>query len=110
MTEREEQQQIAQTILAQLGGNRFVAMTGASSFSSWHATGNIRGGLTFRIPQTNKIRARSVQIYLMDTDTYRVQFATMKKYDFVILATHDDVYADNLRTIFESVTGLYTSL
>ena len=110
MTEREEQQQIAQTILAQLGGNRFIAMTGASSFSSWHAIDNIRGGLTFRIPRNNSIRATSVRIYLMDSDTYRVQFCTMKDYEFIIIATREDVYADNLRTIFEEVTGLYTSL
>ena len=99
---------IAQTILAQLGGRRFIAMTGA---------GNFIGGdnyLTFSLPTgiaregINKIR-----ITLDWTDTYIVEalkvypgpelkFDTIKKLDFV--------YADDLEDIFTSITGLDTHL
>lgn len=97
--------QVAQTILQQLGGKKFIAMTGASSFSGSPDT------LSFRIPKTKGIAG--VRITLDQSDTYTMTFVRLKKvngftdYDNIVVA---GVYADQLRSIFTKETGLYTSL
>ncbi len=59
---------IAQTILAQLGGNRFVVMTGAKQLVD---TGN---GLQFSIGRGATNKANKVRVTLDTTDTYVVEF------------------------------------
>ena len=100
--------QVANTILAQLGGRRFIAMTGARDFI---------GGdnfITFSLPAGfAKEGINKIRITLDWTDTYIVEalkvlpghelkFDTIKKLDYV--------YADDLEDIFTSVTGLDTHL
>jgi len=99
---------IAQTILAQLGGRRFIAMTGA---------GNFIGGdnyLMFSLPTGfAKEGINRIRITLDWTDTYifealkvfpgpEQKFDTIEKLDFV--------YADDLQEIFTRVTGLDTHI
>jgi hypothetical protein len=95
---------IAQTILQQLGGNKFIAMTGAKNFL------NTGEGLTFQIPLKNNIN--KVNITLDVNDTYRVTFSkfSMKKLTNLIVYTVSNVYADQLQTIFTEQTGLETHL
>lgn len=101
---------VPQTILAQLGGNRFVAMTGASSFAGSSTM------LTFRIPQRNRAKAAGVRIHLDADDTYTMEFigsrGSFKKGNFapVTVAKHDGVYCTDLQRIFTQVTGLDTHL
>lgn len=91
---------IAETIIAQLGGNRFVAMTGAKNFVYGEAE------VTFKIPQTNAIS--HVRVSLDEArDTYRMVFSTRTGR---AKAEHADVYAEDLQRIFTSETGLYTHL
>lgn len=97
-------QAVAKEILAQLGGRRFVTMTGASSFSSGP---NV---LTFRIPSRNKNKASAVRITLDPSDTYTVEFLKMVKYECVTISKHEGIYNDVLRDVFTRETGLYTSL
>ena len=100
--------QVANTILVQLGGRRFIAMTGARDFS---------GGdnfITFSLPAGfAKDGINKIRITLDWTDTYifealnvypgpELKFDTIKKMDYV--------YADDLEDIFTSVTGLDTHL
>lgn len=59
--------EIAQTILQQLGGGRFKVMTGAKDFCA------IDNGLRFRLGK-NGSRANLVKIILDGDDTYRMQF------------------------------------
>lgn len=95
----------AEIILSQLGGNKFLAMTGAKNLiSSGDDT------LYFFIPLSNGINR--VSITLDVNDTYRVTFSKYRprKFDSVIVHTQGDVYADQLRAVFTNQTGLETSL
>ena len=98
---------IAQTILDQLGGSRFRAMTGARDFV---ATGD---GLAFRMPgdmATNK--ATHVRVTLTPADLYRVEFLrwSARRLQCDTVSTHDDVQADKLRDLFAAQTGLAVHL
>lgn len=93
---------IAQAILAQLGGNKFLSMTGAKNL--------VNGGetLSFAIPASNGIN--HVAITLDCNDTYRVTFSKFRKLALTIVHTQGDVYADQLRALFTDQTGLAVSL
>lgn len=93
----------AQTILSQLGGNRFAAMTGAKNFVA------IDDGLTFKIGRNAK-SVSHVTITLNGLDLYDVKFIRCRGTKITTVAEFDNVYADTLRIVFESATGLYTSL
>lgn len=99
--------QVARTILAQLGGQRFKTMTGAYSFSSGP------NALGFRISSRNKGRFAGVRIELTPADVYDVHFIRLKKVAGVLThdnVVHEGIYADQLVEIFERETGLVTSL
>jgi hypothetical protein len=97
-------QEIAKTIISQLGGNRFVAMTGAKNIM-------VDGeGVSFWIPLSNGINR--VNVTLDCNDTYRVTFSkwNARKLCNVIVYTVANVYCDQLAPIFENQTGLFTRL
>ena len=96
---------VGQTILNQLGGNRFIAMTGANKFvqsakDNW---------LAFRIGR-NTSKANYVKIQLMPNDTYTVTFIRIHGMKYTELKVYDTIYFDQLETIFTEYTGLYTRL
>ena len=95
--------EIAQTILNQLGGNRFIAMTGASSFSYGDNT------LSFRIGSNPK-KVKAVRITLEPSDTYKMEFLAIRKMEVKTLSEKVGVYCDMLQEIFTNETGLYTKL
>lgn len=98
---------VAQTILEQLGGKRFRAMTGATSFVGSDDT------LSFKLPSTpGYVRQgiNGVRITLTPLDTYTVQFLRFRLGDMTTVATVDDVYCDMLQEVFTRVTGLATRL
>ena len=95
--------EIAQTILNQLGGNRFIVMTGASSFS--YGDDN----LTFRIGKNEK-KVKAVRITLKSDDTYTMEFLAIRKLEVKTLSKAERVYCDNLQEVFTNHTGLYTHL
>lgn len=95
--------QIAQTILDQLGGRAFVAMTGAKNFIAGESQ------LMFQIPKAAK-GVNKVRVILMPNDTYKVEFAKVAKLDYKVIKTVENVYCDMLQDVFEENTGLYTSL
>jgi hypothetical protein len=100
--------QIASTTLAQLGGQRFITMTGASSFSSGDD-----GTLSFRLPPETPRGIRGIQIKLDWTDTYTIIALRMKpgpEYGAEEVERATDVYNDNLQEVFTRITGLYTRL
>ena len=96
-------QEIAATILSQLGGNRFIAMTGAKNLVSGNGT------LGFKIGR-NSGKCNHVRITLNSNDTYKIEFINVRKMEFKTTSEFNDVYADQLQSIFTEVTGLYTSL
>jgi hypothetical protein len=93
---------VANTILQQLGGNRFRIMTGARDFVG------TENSLTFKIPVSNKVT--HVVITLEPDDTYKMEFLNCRDGQRKVLSTHEDVYFDMLEDIFTSETGLYTRL
>jgi hypothetical protein len=99
---------IAATILKQLGNGRFVAMTGAKNLISHD------DGLSFKIGRNRKkvthcrIRHTSADEYIMEFLNIRdhgVNFKTI-----VTIAVRENVYCDQLQTVFTSETGLDTHL
>jgi len=100
----------AQIILAQIGGNVFARMTGAKNFVSG-TNPNGTPYLMFSIPAastTNK--ANRVCITLDASDTYTVTFQSLRSLKLKTISEVSGVYADQLRAVFTSATGLYTSL
>lgn len=96
--------QIANTILAQLGGNRFTAMTGAK---------NLVGGassLQFDIGRGATNKANKVRVTLGADDLYTVEFFHYRALNLRTISKREGVYADNLREVFTSETGMETSL
>ena len=101
------QTDIGNTILAQLGGRRFIAMTGAHSFST---NGN---DLIFKIGHAvnaNGKRVNGVQIKLNSVGLYDMKFMFASVRGVTVVATENDVYFDQLQNLFEKHTGLYTHL
>jgi hypothetical protein len=95
--------QIASTILRQLGGNKFLAMTGAKYLV---AGDNF---LQFTLPNR---KINSVVVRLDGDDTYTMLFnkKTNMGIDIKPIASATGVYADQLQNVFTDKTGLYTSL
>lgn len=96
--------QVAKTILAQLGGNRFIAMTGARDFVG----GENR--LSFSLPRGAKGGINKVLITLDANDTYTIDFFKYRNLDLKPIGKETNVYCDMLQSIFETHTGLYTRL
>ena len=100
-------QQVAQTILSQLGGKRFIAMTGCSNF------GSTPNSLSFKLPRGAKNKATHCTITLDASDTYTVEFVKCNMRAAVyrqVVAETSMVYAESLTELFTAATGLYTSL
>lgn len=114
--EKEEAKQTAATILKQLGGKRFVVMTGAK-----HLGYDNDGSLSFKLPDRfAKNGINLVRIGLDPMDTYQMEFIkfkiniraknvdNMRKRETVAL--HEGIYFDQLQEIFTAETGLHTRL
>ena len=106
---------VADTILQQLGGHKFVVMTGSSHFVSDKNT------LRMKLAK-NKSKANKLDITLDDYDSYTMRFykytAPRRKpnsFEFTDgkveeVAKFEGVYCDMLQDIFTQVTGMYTYL
>ena len=94
---------IARTILDQLGGNKFLAMTGSRDFV---AAKNL---LRMRLAR-NKSGASHLTIILAGDDTYRMQFWKLAKASIKVLETIEGVRFDQMQAVFTDVTGLDTHL
>ena len=99
---------IAKTILQQIGGHRFAAMTGSHDFI------NLGNGLRMSLSR-NKTSANRLEItYDEGADLYNVRFyrQSMNHKTFEVTTKDiekiDGVYCDMLEEIFTDVTGLYT--
>jgi hypothetical protein len=96
---------VAETILAQLGGARFVAMTGAK-----HLCGNANG-LSFKLPAHFAKDGINVVLVVLDpSDTYTLTFYKKRGLKCTTVEVVDNVHADSIRAVFTSHTGLETTL
>ena len=107
---------VANTILQQMGGNRFIVMTGSHHFVS--------DGNTL-IMQLARNASKANRLYItLDpvTDLYTMRFfrfteGRLNRQTFerapdkiTEIKLYEDVFADQLENLFTHVTGLYTSL
>lgn len=90
---------VSNLILRQLGGNAFLAMTGARDLTYDDRS------LTMRLPKARGVRY--VRIQLNDRDLYDL---TGLNGDGDARSVRHDVPVENLRRAFEDATGLRTSL
>ena len=106
---------IANTILDQLGGNKFIVMTGSKNFMAEEYA------LSMKLAK-NKSAANYLKIYLNGLDLYEMTFSKITEPKFNLktgemrngenkeIAAFNDVMFDQLQSIFTSVTGLDTHL
>ncbi len=93
-------------ILEQLGGNKFVAMTGAKLMhdGDYILIAKIKGSRIYN----------QISIFLNGLDLYDITFkkiGTIKtNFRTIVEKIYKDVYAENMKNIIESETGLYISL
>ena len=112
MYTQEEVKQIANTILQQLGGHKFVVMTGVKQLiaDDVHENPALRMNLS-----RNATSANRLTISLMPDDTYTMEFYRQEiKKDWSVKRTEiekrEGVYCDMLQDIYTEVTGQYTYL
>ena len=108
---------IAETILNQLGSRRFIMMTGAKEFIA------IKNGLQFKIGR-NASKANRVTVTLNGNDLYDYTFTKYRPYSVKVdhkamcvrevpekkevVREFKDIFFDQLQPLFTEVTGLYT--
>ena len=103
VSEAMDKRQGAET-LKQLGGNRFIAMTGAKHF------GVGPNGMSFKIGRNSK-RVNHVTIdYDRGRDLYNMKFDWVTIKGIKNKKTLKGIYADQLQDMFTKYTGMYTSL
>jgi hypothetical protein len=109
-TDKREQQARANEILHQLGGRRFIAMTGARNIM------HDAGALIFSLPGRTFTRGgiNKVKIGLNDSDLYDLTFWKIanKRGAFTVeeVSTASGVYFDQLQAVVTEATGLDTHL
>ena len=86
----------------QLGGSRFIAMTGAKDFVVGPK------GATFKIGRNAK--SISHVRFDLENDLYNVEFIRVRGTKITVVKYFKHVYFDQLRDLFERETGLRTSL
>lgn len=94
---------IAQTILTQLGGNRFLVITGAKRLVA------LPSGLQFSFPRSPKNKANKVSIRLAG-DLYTVNFFSARGIAIVDRGEFEMIYGDRLTALFTEQTGFDTHL
>lgn len=96
--------QLAQTILGQLGGNKFLAITGAKGLTA------LDNGFAFRLPRNAKDGINYVRITLNSLDLYNMEFLSIWRQRNKVIKEVPGLYNDQLQEIFTHYTGLNTSL
>ena len=102
VNERMDKRQAGET-LKQLGGNKFIAMTGAKNFAVGPK------GMGFKIGRNSK-SINYVRIDLKSNDLYDMEFIRLRKSQIKVVKRVTGVYNDQLQKMFTKYTGMYTSL
>lgn len=103
--------EMAQITLNQLtnsnnGMNRLSVMIGAKHF----AASEKESFVSFRFAAKAKNKANYCRIKLNASDLYDVKFVSIRGVNVKTVSVHNDLYADMLKNVFETETGLYLSL
>ena len=102
VNERMDKRQAGET-LKQLGGNKFIAMTGAKNFAVGPK------GMGFKIGRNSK-SINYIRIDLKSNDLYDMEFIRLRKSQIKVVKRVTGVYNDQLQKMFTKYTGMYTSL
>lgn len=97
----------AKTILEHLGGQDFMAMTGAEGFI------HIENGLCFRLPdEPDLVRdgINFIRIALNEWDLYDVEYHVIRNEKLILIHYDEDLYFDQLQGAFTRRTGLDTRM
>ena len=95
--------EIAKTILHQLGGNRFLVMTGSKNLIAG------KDSISMKLTK-NKSGANYLRITLNAMDTYKMEFISIRSAKMTAKKTFEGIYNDQLQELFTEATGLYTRL
>lgn len=104
---------VAEIILEQLGGQRFIAMTGARDILGSNGSKDFRGrlgSLQFRIGAGAKDRINSIRITLDANDTYTLEAYRIRGTKITPVIDRSGLYAEDLRGAFISATGFDCTL
>jgi len=94
------------TLLKQLGGNGFIAMTGAKNFIKI-----AEDTISFRLPiNFAKNKSNLIKITLNEKDTYNIDFIRVRGLKFSSIKKEKDVFCDKVQEIFNYNTGLETKI
>lgn len=112
-----------QDIVSQIGGNKFIAMTGSKiKYFGYDELGYVY--IMIELVK-NQSGAKYLKIQLNGLDLYNMEFSKIKKtqlpeykalgikiYDEQQIITEliEDIYAEDLQSVFTDRTGLYTRL
>ena len=92
-----------ESILKQLGGRKFVVMTGARNFMS------LGNALCFSLPKS-KHGINKVKIDINENDLYDITFYKLGGAELKTIHEAKNIYVDNLRDVIAYKTGLALSL
>ena len=105
---KENRKEIAQTILQQLGGNKFIAMTGAKNLG-FDSKGS-KTTLSFKIGRNSR-NINYVKVdYISGKDLYDMSFFRLRAGQLKLIKKVSSIYGDQLQKFFTKNTGLYTRL
>jgi hypothetical protein len=100
--------EVAEEIARQLGGaNKLRMAIGARDIFADTAG---RGALRFKFPGAGGRKPNFCKITLEDSDTYTVYTCRIRAGKVLDEQTETDIYAEDLVTIIEKMTGLYFSI
>ncbi len=95
---------VAETILKQLGGNKFRMMTGAKNL------GATEDSLSMRLGR-NSSNSNYLKITLNSMDLYDMEFCKLTKMgEKKSVTEYNNVFNDLMKGTFTAHTGMYTSL
>ena len=100
--------EVIETMINQLGGTKFFIMTGSKPQYKDISTDSPL--IALKLTKNNsKANYLTIQ-YIRSTDLYKMEFIKMNIKERKIVSSYDNIYSDQLTEIFESETGLRTTL
>ena len=96
---------VAQTILEQLGGNQLLTMMIGAKLYRYN-----QKDVGFRYMKAERNNSNHIQIQLMESDLYKLEFWNIRGINCKVVETVEGVYAENLAEVFQKSTGLTLSI
>lgn len=96
--------QVTQETIKALGGNKFLAMTGAKNLMA------LENGLQFSLPRGASNKANIVQVTINDKDLYCLAFFNLRGVNCREIERIDNIFVEDLQSVFTDKTGLLTTL